>query len=235
MTATDGRTGTTLIPIELPAAKAFLLRGPGGCVLVDTGIPPALPKLKRSLQELVPDLSALKLILITHGHTDHIGGAKALHELSGAPIAMHSADAGMADGTTRENIKPRTLAGRLAKPLTSLMPLPVANQFRPDFTITDAGFDLCLYGVDAEVIHTPGHTPGSLSVWLADGTALVADLVMPVPFAPYLPGMPMFADDVAQVREHVLKVLALKPRQIACSHGGPFTPEAVAKAFGIQT
>lgn len=231
--ASDMQAKTELIPIKLPVAKAFLLRGPEGCVLIDTGIPPALEKLKLHLQELVPTFRSIKLILMTHGHSDHIGGAKELRELTGAPIAMHGADAGMADGTKAARFIPRTPAGRFAMLFAGMMRIKADKQFTPDILISDEGFDLRPYGVEADVIHTPGHTAGSLSVQVGLDV-IVGDLIMPSAGRPSWPDDPMFADDLDLVRKSVKQVLWKQPRIIYCSHGGPFEFDTVAHAFGIS-
>ncbi len=160
----------------LPAGlgQFFLLEYPHGLYLIDCSTPGKEGILLAKLKEL--GRSDLRLIWITHAHYDHYGSAARLRELTGARIGVHPADAdylvrgasplGAARG--RGRIYP--LAQPVARLLRPLRPAP------PDFTLED-GQTLERFGLDATVLHTPGHTPGHSCLALADGTAFAADLI----------------------------------------------------------
>ena len=88
------REGTEhVIRCRMQFVSAYLLRGEGGFVLVDSGYPYFERLFKRRCRQNGIDPRSISLILLTHAHLDHIGGAKALRELTGAPLAIHRADA----------------------------------------------------------------------------------------------------------------------------------------------
>ncbi|HHT04769.1 MAG TPA: MBL fold metallo-hydrolase [Hydrogenispora sp.] len=99
------------------------------------------------LAELTQNKLGLKYILLTHGHYDHIGGVNELKANTGALVAIHAADAAM-----------------LANPELNLSAL-FGRQIvvKPDQLLTD-GDVLCLGGQMLKINHTPGHTPGGISV-----------------------------------------------------------------------
>src|SRR5690242_2038144 len=82
------------IPIlPLNMVNAHLIRSEAGCILVDAGIPGSEHKIARVLHRHGLTFRDIKLIVVTHAHTDHAGSAARLRELSGAPILGHKDDA----------------------------------------------------------------------------------------------------------------------------------------------
>ena len=93
----------------------------------------------------------LKQILITHAHIDHVGGALKLKALTGAPIYLNEADLGL---LSMMSVQASWLG--VATPETA----------PPDENLTD-GRRVGLEHYPAEVIHTPGHTEGSICLHFA--------------------------------------------------------------------
>lgn len=97
-------------------------------------------------------------IAITHAHIDHIGGAQKLKAATGAPVYLHDADLGLYDDI---GIQAQWLGMR-----------------RPEKTGIDAalrdGERLKAGGVEVVVMHTPGHTEGSVSLWIPAEKKLLA-------------------------------------------------------------
>ncbi len=90
----------------------------------------------------------LKYIINTHGHFDHVGANKALKSLTGAPILIHQGDAPMLSG----------LSG------SARMWGMQAEDSPPDQLIKDG--DRITFGqITLQVIHTPGHSPGGISLY----------------------------------------------------------------------
>jgi glyoxylase-like metal-dependent hydrolase (beta-lactamase superfamily II) len=98
------------------------------------------------------------MIVITHAHIDHIGGAAKLRDLTGAPVYMHKDDSGLA-----ENLEMQAEWLGMAAP-----PNPGIDTPAHEGDVLRAG------SIEAQVIHTPGHTPGSLSLFLPGENKLIA-------------------------------------------------------------
>ena len=219
---------TSVVQINTGAfTNVFLIRGRTGYVLVDASFPGRADCILAALARHGVAPEDIRLILLTHGHVDHFGSAAALRERTGAPVAIHVLDA---EGPRRGTHVPDSTAptGRL---LSSLMRLPPLQKslaaaagpaFEPDILFSE-GFRLDEYGVAGRVVHLPGHTPGSVSVLLDNGEAIVGDLVMGklMGLIPR-PGPPIVAWDLERNRESVDKLITLAPRIVYVGHGGPF-------------
>jgi glyoxylase-like metal-dependent hydrolase (beta-lactamase superfamily II) len=100
----------------------------------------------------------VKAIIVTHGHIDHVSGAAQLRTLSGAPVYMNENDDAL--------LKSLDVQARW---------LGVETPVRPEIDIAAAdGASLKLAGADFQVLLTPGHTQGSLSVWIPQEQKLIA-------------------------------------------------------------
>ena len=214
-------------PIPLRIVKAFLLQDEGN-ILVDTGTPGSTPRLLEFLDHNGVRPADLSLILITHGHADHFGGAAAIKAAGMAHVAVGAPDApALREGRNAPGRGTNTifdLATRLMEVLN--LNLATAPPVEPDILL-EGETSLAPYGVDGQVIPTPGHTAGAVSLLLADGKAIVGDLVMGGFVGRGRPGKPvLWADPVAH-RTSVERLLAAQPTHIHTAHGGPFTLDEV--------
>jgi len=99
----------------------------------------------------------IKLIVLTHGHIDHIGALKEIKEATGAEVAVHSDDA--------ESLK--------EQPLSMIFGLFCPTPPPPDRLLQD-GDSIDVGDLHFEVLHTPGHTPGGICL-LGEGVLFSGD------------------------------------------------------------
>jgi hydroxyacylglutathione hydrolase len=218
--------------LRLSIPNVYLLTGEKA-ILIDSGGPDDVPRVLAFLKEHGIGADKLSLIVLTHGHWDHAGGAAELRAQTKAPIAIHRADAELVRHGSNGITRPTCLMAYLVRALYNRGYPP----FEPDILI-DEEMDLACFGVAGRIVFTPGHTPGSISVLTGDGEIVVGDLLMGGWFGgawfPSRPGLHYFADDLAQMNASIGKVLALAPRVIHTGHGGPLDPKAVARSFATQ-
>ena len=165
-------------------------------------------------------LADLKLIVVTHMHPDHAGGAHFLRERTGAPIAANPKAArwysGLAGRTAHAIDVGLTwwVASRIGKPKAHIWYDPI---LAPDMVLEDGqalpGFP------DWQVVYTPGHTDHDISLWHKPQHLIyVADLMVMVKrqvTAPY----PICHPN--QYRESLQRVHELNPAQVLCAHVPP--------------
>ena len=164
--------------------------------------------------------SAIKTIVITHAHIDHIGSLDAMKKLTGAKVAAHEEDAGFIAGkktpSMGKNISWKFRIFRLLSPFMKATPV------QPDILLKDSGE---IAGM--EVIHAPGHTPGSICLYDKKRKVLfVGDLVRFV--GGKIVGPPITLDE-AQVRRSEEKISKLNFDVMLSGHGEPLTEHAAER------
>ncbi len=220
-----------IIPIKLMPfnmVKSFAIKGEK-TILIDTGVPDSAKKILKELHKHGIENNDISLIVLTHSHSDHSGSAKALKELLNIPIAIHKAEAKDLELGRKRPYLPTGFAGKLWKNSP-----PAKAEFDPvtPDIIIEHEMDLAPFGVDAKVIHTPGHTPGSVSVVVEDNLIIAGDLlaggVMIGGVAMHSrPILPPFQEDIPATKKSIQKVLDLQPKALHVCHGGPLDVESV--------
>ena len=160
-----------LIRIKGAISNCYLLLGEKP-VLVDTGAPGDLRTILAALQRHGLAPRDLALILLTHGHSDHAGCAAELRRRSGALVAIHAGDAPLVRAGRNGMMVVQDTLGRILRPFVDVP----FEAFEPDLVFQE-GIALEPYGLRGRVLPTPGHTAGSASVVLANGEALIGDVL----------------------------------------------------------
>ena len=217
----------SVVPIKLGIVKSFIIKGEK-TVIIDTGYPGNGNKILHNLQENSIKPEDISLIVITHGHIDHYGSAEELRKLTGAPIAIHRADAEYLEKGINYIGTPVDLFGRVTKSLFIRTDEFVSKSLKVDIVFDDE-VDLLEFGIDGRIINTPGHTDGSVSLILSGREAIVGDLIMGGILFRGVPRYPLFVSDISKLRESIKRVIQLSPKIIYPSHGGPFTRAIVEK------
>ncbi len=213
--------------INLGGVNCYLLAAGDGYVLIDTGFAAKRAKLENRLESLGCKPGKLKLIVLTHGDSDHAGNGAYLRSKYGCKIGMHSSDAGMVergDMSWNRKAKPDKfslvfrLLGLAAKVLNKGVEF---EKFKPDIMI-DEGFDFSPYGLQAKILHIPGHSKGSIGILTEEGELFCGD------FAYNMPGF-KFIDDSADHAESMNKLKKLRIETIYPGHGKPFLMTVLLK------
>ncbi len=220
-------SGNRVQPIELGRANIYLIKTEGGYILVDAGMPKAEAQLDRAFQEAGVEPGSVQLIVATHGHLDHVGSMAYARKASGGKVLCHRSFAGdMADGKPEKAV-PQNLVGRLLNLMTGL----IGSSFegvQPDILVDDE-FDLAEYGIAGKIVHTPGHSPSSITILLDNGEALVGDMVRGTP--PGEISLGMFYEDRELLLASLEKVAAHEPRVIYMSHGTQIDNSALGEVI----
>ena len=200
--------------------NTYLLKTGAGCFLIDAGIAKKRAQLERELREASCQPGDLRLMIITHGHLDHVGNAAYLRDLFGAKVAMHRGDWGMVEsGDMFVDTRGGVLVGLIGF-LMKALGLSDYERFTPDIILED-NQDLSVLGLDATIIHVPGHSRGSIGVLTADGDFFCGDLLINMD----KPAKNTLIDDPVMYRESVERLKTLEIKTVYPGHGKPFLLE----------
>jgi len=202
-----------------------------GIIMVDGGSPNAAGKFLNSMQKSSINPKEMVLIILTHGDFDHVGSAKDIQDLTGAKIAIHEKDRmileqGLFNWPEGVNAWGK-ISHYLFKPL--LKRLITLKAIKADIILDNHELSLNKYGINGRVIHTPGHTSGSVSVLLDSGEAFVGCLAHNrLPFTLY-PSLPIYAENMDLIKQSWKKIIDGGAETVYPGHGKPFPVKLIKK------
>ena len=225
---------TEIFHIKLGLNSCYLIRG-REIVMVDGGLPNKLKVFKKEISRLGINPREIKLIVLTHSHMDHAGSAKEIRDLTGAVIAAHKSESTYLENETMLIPKGVTLNGKITKPvLFPILSRIKFPRFKPDILLGEESLSLSEYGINGSVLHTPGHTVGSLSVVLDSGEAFVGCMAHNgLPFR-LKPGLPIYAEDIEEVKKSWKMLLDRGVKMVYPGHGNPFPVEIIRKSLSYS-
>ncbi|HEX6355038.1 MBL fold metallo-hydrolase [Actinophytocola sp.] len=211
--------------VNLDFGQVYLWRDGDDLTLVDTGTPGSGAAIESAIESLGLTRSAVRHIVITHGHEDHAGSAAEIRAWHGALVYAHRADAPVVRGE-RRRAEPeitdfeRPYWERVAALGISSLEIPPST-----VDVEVVGGEELGFGDGARVVSIPGHTAGSIAIHLpAHGVLFAGDTVASLPETGVIPGA-FNVDRVALLDSY--RVLAeLDPDVVCVGHGASVVGDA---------
>jgi len=189
----------------------YLVDAGSELVLIDSGVGHSVNKIEENIGSIGFEPALVWHIIATHCHIDHIGGLSSFINKYGSKIIAHEPDSAAIAGENDE-LTAASMYG------VKYMPVNV------DVILKGELENLNLGDMNFNFLHTPGHTPGSLSVYIdtADGRVLFGQDI-------HGPFSPSWGSDLREWRKSMEKLLALKADVLCEGHAGVYKGDRVRK------
>lgn len=188
-------------------AAVYLIDYAGNLVMIDSGAGGSASQIIRNIEMLGLNPSSISHVILTHCHIDHIGSAPYFREKYGAKIIIHELDAKAVE--TGDSI--RTAANWYG---TTFPPTKIDRKLKGEHEILKFGNE------ELHCLHTPGHTPGSISIYLDRGGKRVLfgqDIHGPFNKA--------FGSDISAWKKSMQTLLTLEADILCEGHFGVYQPK----------
>jgi glyoxylase-like metal-dependent hydrolase (beta-lactamase superfamily II) len=205
----------------LGVGRAFLYAERDRLTLIDTGLPRSAERIFAAIESTGRKPQDVRQIIITHYHNDHAGSLADVVERTRAEVLAHPLDAPVlrGDRPPAQANAPALLRKLLERNPGAHAPAPVEVSLE-----VNDGDEIDLEG-GARVIHTPGHTPGSIAIYLPQRKILFAGDAAGYLFG-LRPPVGWFTEDRAEARASIRKLAGLDFDVALLGHGKPLAKDA---------
>jgi len=196
--------------------------------MVDGGAPNRVKQFRMAIENINLNPKDISLMTLTHGHWDHIGSAKEIKDLTGATVAMHKREIDCLEQSQKPMPTGVTLWGGIVRRLIrAFLSLNNIHPTKVDLALGDESMSLSEFGIPGKLIHTPGHTSGSMSVLLETGEAFVGDLAInnfPLTLSPV---SRVFAQNWEILKKSWQNLLVQGAKMVYPAHGKSFSVDII--------
>jgi len=230
---------TSIITLRGGLTTQYLLPCTGGYLQVEAGDEKEFSLFLRKLKKAGVDPRQIRYLFLTHHHGDHAGFTSFLREVSGCRVIAHKEAAHQLNKGKNAMVPGGGLTNRRALMLGALLVMlrklnmrytPVELKEGDMLVEGDDNELLRSLGIPGKILHTPGHTPDSLSLLLDDGSCFCGDAAMSrAQWALGTRYCCIIIDDMEENYRSWRKMIGEGARTFYPAHGAPFTPETLQR------
>src|SRR5262245_3953760 len=208
--------------------NSYLVEEGGQVTIVDAGISGLYRDLQRELASLGRTIEDVQALVLTHGHSDHIGFAERLRTERRVPVSVHEADDALARGEVpnpSKGLGPTKFGPVIGFLWYSLVRGGLRTRHLGEVSTFGDGATLDVPGTP-RVILTPGHTPGSAALQFASRDALLvgdAFATYAVTTGAHGPRIAPFTADPSQALESLTRIVDVEASWVLPGHGDQWT------------
>lgn len=191
-------------------SNCYLIKTEYSSILVDTGTASAREKVYSHIKD-----ENIKLIVLTHGHADHIANTAYFSKIFNAPIGMHKDDYPLIENQSCRELYARSISGKFILSMTKKMNENPIERFEPEIYL-DRNSSLEEYGIPATICELPGHTKGSIGIKIG-GNFIVGDALINF----IIPSVSKLYEDRLEVLKSVQFIDESSSNMIFTDHGNP--------------
>lgn len=219
--------GYEIIQLLSGRSNVFLLSNGKINLLIDSSVPRLWNKLQKRIELL--GVNTIDYLILTHSHFDHAGNAKRIQEKFKAKVILHSEEEKFL--VHGENILPKG-TNVFTRAIVNLFGKRMAHIFKHEpceaDLLIESRYDLKEFGTNVYLMHTPGHTIGSMSLIVDNEVALVGDVMFGV-FKGSV--FPPYAEDKERMINSWGKLLETDCSRFIPSHGTSNSRSLVQRAY----
>jgi glyoxylase-like metal-dependent hydrolase (beta-lactamase superfamily II) len=244
VTSVGSGVGIELLPDlfchTIQIVNICLVGFPDDFVLVDAGMPKSANEIISVIEERFGPNSRPNAIILTHGHFDHVGGLIELVKQWEVPVYAHQLEMPFLTGEKSYPEPDPTVEGGLVSKMSPTFPNEPINLGSNIQTLPSDGTIPHMPGF--RWIHTPGHSPGHVSLFRESDGALIAGDAFTTVKQEYMykvftqeleiSGPPRYlTTDWEAAKQSVIKLEALKPKVAVTGHGLPMSGEVLTTSL----
>ncbi|TGE33295.1 MBL fold metallo-hydrolase [Desulfosporosinus sp. Sb-LF] len=199
-------------------------------ILLDAGMPSQLPEIRKVMDQVGAPFSKLNKVILTHQDLDHMSGLSEILRLSDHKVEVlaHKEERPYIQGEKPLiKLNPEQMAKRLEslpeekrKQMEKVFKASLKLKFNVDSTIDDG--EVLPYCGGITVIHTPGHTPGHICLYLNQSKTLITGDALNVIDGQMVGPKPEYAADINTAKRSLMKLIQYDIQTVICYHGGVY-------------